>query len=346
MKLHVKYKDFAKTYPQKYESAIFYPKFIELKNKGFDLRKMKDVLKSRIHESTIRSWFNGAIPLPFKEFSSIKKEFDEDDLEHLALIVGHVFGDGGISKEKFLHYCNTEEFLINEFQNAMKTAFNLDPMIKYKEDNGITRLRYPRLVSRVLLCLFGEFSQGRNNKKITPEIERMPLCWKKLLIRAFYNDDGSVPVCKNYRVISFKQKNRKLVVFIRETLLKLKINSHATGDGDKWALRIMNYKEMVRFKDAVGFSKNYRKQKKLEEIIGMIRHPQWKTKDHILRLLNEGEKTRKEMVSALNLEAGTVYGHLHGWKRKSKIKKTTKGLIDNGFVRIKKNGRINVYELA
>jgi hypothetical protein len=34
-------------------------------------------------------------------FSKIKKEFDGGDAEKLATIVGHVLGDGGISKGKF-----------------------------------------------------------------------------------------------------------------------------------------------------------------------------------------------------------------------------------------------------
>ena len=119
MKLKIKYEDFVKAYPKKYRSAIFYPSFLKLKNKGLNLRKIKEKLGTKIPKSTIYSWFNGIIPFPFKEFSRIKKEFDRDDLKKLAIIVGHILGDGGISKKKFLHYCNTEEFLINEFQNTM-----------------------------------------------------------------------------------------------------------------------------------------------------------------------------------------------------------------------------------
>lgn len=346
MKLEIKYEDFVNTYPKKYESAIFYPVSLELKNKGSDFRKIKDILESKVRGSTIYSWFKGVVPLPFKEFSSIKREFDENDLGQLAVVVGHIFGDGGISERKFLHYCNTEEFLVDEFQNAMKAVFNFTPMYKHKESTGIIRLRYSRLASRIFLCLFGEFSLGRDNKKITPQIERMPIWWKKLLIRAFYNDDGSVPKRENYRVISFKQKNKKLVIFIKDTLLKLKINTYVAKDGDKWMLRIMSFKDMVRFKDLIGFSENYRKQKELEEVISMIKYPHWKTKNQIINLLKSGAKTRNELVNSFNLEAGTVYGHLHGWKRKNKIKKTTQGLIDAGLVKVKKKGKINIYEIV
>lgn len=346
MGIEIKYGEFFKTYPKKYKSASFYPKFLKLRNEGFNGSEIREKLKDKIPKSTIRSWYNGTIPFPFKEFSRIKKKFDENDLKKLAIIVGHVFGDGGISKRKFLHYCNTEKFLINEFQSTMKSLFGFDPMYKKKEKTGIVRLRYPKLVSRILLCLFGEFSLGRDSKKITQKIQKMPIWWKKIMIRAWYNDDGSVPNQKNYKVISFKQKNKELVIFIKNTLARLKINSHITGDDGKWMLRIMSYRDMVRFKELIGFSDNYRKQNELKKVLSSLNFPHWETKIKMLELLKERPRTVNELAKKLNLETGTIHGHLIGWKRsESSGRKSTTGLKDMDLVKIKRTGRKYIYLL-
>lgn len=267
MKLKINYKDFVNTYPKMYRTALFYPKFLKLKEK-LSFTKIKNILNPKVPASTLYFWYtNKRIPLPFKEFSNVKKEFDENDLENLAIIVGHVLGDGGITKEKTLRYCNTEEFLINEFQSAVRSVFNIEPMSKFKENSGIIRIDYPCLISRVLLCLFGEFSLGKENKRITPQIDRMPIWWKVKLIQALFNDDGSVPESGHYRGIALKQKNKNIILWVQKTLKQLGIISRLTKDDNKWHLRITNYLDLVKFRDKVNFSKGYRKQIHLDEII-------------------------------------------------------------------------------
>jgi hypothetical protein len=214
-------------------------------------------------------------------------------------------------------------------------------MNKFKESSGIIRLDYPRLISRVLLCLFGEFSLGKEKKEITPQIDRMPIWWKIRLLQALYNDDGSVPEFGHYSGVTLKQKSKDIIEWVKKTLKELGINSRLTPDGIKWQLRITNYLDLVKFRDKVNFSKGYRKQIHLDKIIEKIRHPHWKTKNQIIGLLKEKSRTRKELAKALNLNPGTVYGHLHGWKRKRR--KSTKGLVDLGIVEVKKSGRINSY---
>jgi len=346
MKLKMGYKNFVKNYPEIYHSAVYYPTFLKLRKKGNSFQTIKNTLYKKVPYSTLHFWFHGRIPLPFKEFSSIKKEFNEKDLENLGTIVGHVLGDGGITRKKILRYCNTEDSLIDEFQNAINDVFHKSPMNKFKEKTGIIRLDYPRLISRALLCLFGEFSLGGGNKKITYQIDRMPVWWKIKLIQAFYNDDGSVPDSGHYMGVTFKQKDKDLTLWVQKILKKLGIISRLTKDENRWHLRITNYLDMVKFREKVNFSKGYRKQVHLDEIIARIKYPHWKTKNQIIELLKKRTKTRKELVSILNLKAGTIYGHLHGWKRKGKIKKTTKGLVDIGMIKVRKKGRINIYELV
>jgi len=345
MKLKIRYEDFVGTYPLIYERALFYPRFLELRRKGIFLSKIKKLLSSQVPSHLLYRWYKGLdVPLPFKDFSKIKKEFDKKDLEKLAIIVDHVLGDGGISKRKILHYCNTEEFLIKEFQDAVKDVFNIKPMSKYKETSGIIRIKYPRLISRVLLCLFGEFSLG-NKKRITPQIDRMPLWWKIKLIQAFFNDEGSVVDSKNYRAVSFKQKPKEIAEWVRKVLKQIGINPSLNFDGKCWQLRILNYMDLLKFRNKVNFSEGYRKRVQLNKLLQKIKYPQQKTKLEIIRLLKKKKRTKEELAKLLNLQPETIYGHLHGWKRKDKNRKSTQGLVDLGVIKVIKAGRRNYYSL-
>lgn len=339
----ISYKDLVKTYNKKYQTAAHYPKFMKLKRKGWKKNKLKKVFNSKIPDSTFYFWFEGIkVPEPFRVYQGIKKDFGEKDIENLAIILGHIFGDGSISRNYGVNYCNTEKFLINEFCRAMESVFNEEAYIK--NEGNITRVRHTTKIGRILHCLFGNFALGRDTKRITRKIEEMPLGWKTKMLRTWFNDDGSVPEWESYRVISFKQKKKDLVLFVQEVLAEAKINSHLSKDGARWQLRITSYKDMKRFKEKIGFSEGYRKQKHLDEIIRMLKTPHWKTKLKILELLRTGPKTRKDLVKQIDLDVGTIYGHLHGWKRKSD-KKSTQGLIDIKLVKVKKDGKKNVYFL-
>lgn len=338
--MKINYKDFVYTYPPRYRSALFYPLFLKLKKKGLSFNHIKMRLSDKVPKQTIYSWFYGRVPLPFKEFQNIKNKFNKKDLERLATIVGHTLGDGGITKQMFLRYCNKEEFLIKEFKGAVRSVFHIKP-VEHKEKSGIIRITYPRLISRVLICLFGKFSRGVEGKKITPQIDRMPLWWKIKVLQALYNDDGSVPEWKYYRCVALKQKEESIILWVQKVLKQLKISARLTKDRNTWQLRITSYSDIKKFRDKVNFSKGYRKQLHLDDIIEKIKYPHWKTKEKIVKLLKRKPRTRKELANLLSIDQGTVYGHLHGWKRIKR--KSTLGLVDLGLVKIKKVGRINLY---
>lgn len=262
--------------------------------------------------------------------------------DKLALAIGHLFGDGGIQNNGRVHYCNTEEFLIEEFLNSM-SIFKIKPW--KKEEPNITRIRYPVEIGKKLWLLFGKFSYGKDTKTITKEIDEMPLSWKAKMLSAYFNDDGSVVnFPPNYKVIAIKQKLKNLIEFIGETLKELGINSSIQKDENRWHLRIHGYKNLKKFQEKVNFSENYRKRKKLEELIASISRPKQITKEQILKCIKKGIKTRKEISEKLGMDPQIIYGHLHGWKRKNR--NSNKGLIDLGLVKIKKKGRINIYELS
>jgi len=129
-------------------------------------------------------------------------------------------------------------------------------------------------------------------------------------------------------------------------LKELNIKSELDKDGSLWHLRILNHLDMIKFKNKVGFSKGYRKQAHLDKIIKEAKCPHWKTKMDIIKLLRKRPRTAKELAKYLNLETGTIHGHLHGWKRGKRAKrKSTSGLIDMSLVRVKRDERRYVYFL-
>ena len=116
-------------------------------------------------------------------------------------------------------------------------------------------------------------------------------------------------------------------------------------DGKCWQLRILNYIDLLKFRDKVNFSNWYRKQVKLDKLLREIKCPHQKTKLKIIQLLRKKERTKEELAKLLNLQAGTIYGHLHGWKRRDSKRKSTKGLVDLRIVKVRKVGRRNFYYL-
>lgn len=260
--------------------------------------------------------------------------------EELALAIGHIFGDGGINNKGRVYYCNTENFLINEFVNSMNKIFKIKPWIN-KEIN-VTRVVYPVSVGRELWGVFGKFSFGKDTKIITPQIQKMPLIWKAKMLQAWFNDDGGVSnIPPNYKVIAIKQKLKHLIEFIKEVLEEFDIKFRIEEDDGKWLLRIFGYENVVKFSENINFSKNYRKSEKLDEMIKSITRPCFATKKKILRLLEESPKTIREISKELDMDRHVIYGHLHGWKRRKR--KNNQGLIDSGAVIFKKVGRNNIY---
>ncbi len=262
--------------------------------------------------------------------------------KELALVVGHLYGDGGITKTGRVHYCNSEDFLIKEFVESMNKVFGVKPWIK--REANVTRIRYSAEIGNKLWNIFGKFSSGKDTKVITQKIKNMPLKWKVKMLQAWFNDDGSViNLPPNYKVVAIKQKLKHLILFIKETLEELEIKSQIGGDSGTWHLRIMGYENMIKFRDKINFSASYRKNKQLSKMIESILRPEFVTKNKILGLLKESPKTREEIADLLNMNSQVIYGHLHGWKRKTR--KSNPGLIDLGLVKVQKQGRINLYSI-
>lgn len=349
MELEVDYQDFVGYYKEIHQIALFYPEVMRLKREGLESSEIKEEMGFKVPDSTLYFWLNETrTPLPFQHFENIRTSFNDEAVDGLAVIVGHVLGDGGISKSRYLRYCNTDGFLIRRFQDAMKRVFGIERK-GYKEPSGIMRLVYPQKFSAVLRSLFGNFAEGKKkggNKRITDQIKKMPQAWKVKLIRSLYNDDGSVPKTEQY--ISLKQTHKGIILWVQEVLENMGIHSGITEDETKWLLRIAGHFDLSEFKNQVGFSPEYRKQAELCDTVEEIKFPHWKTKKKIVEVLKGNTKTRKEITQEVGeVGKGAIHYHLHGGKvGKDSGRKDTPGLVDLGVVGVNKDKREYSYYIS
>lgn len=349
MELEVDYQDFIGYYKEVHQVALFYPEVMRLKEEGLGFSGIKDKMGSKVPDSTLYFWLSETrTPLPFRHFEDIRTSFDSEAVKDLAMIVGHVLGDGGIGKDRYLRYCNTEKFLIREFQDAVKRVFRAERRC-YKEPSGVMRLAYPQKFSAVLRSLFGNFAERKkegNNKRITDQIKKMPEAWKVRLIRSLYNDDGSVPKTEQY--VSLKQTHKEIILWVQEVLENMGIHSGITKDGTEWLLRVTGHFDLLKFKNQIGFSPEYRKQTELRETIKEIKFPHWKTKREIAEVLRGNTKTRKEIAQEIDeVGKGGIRYHLHGSKvSEDSGRKDIPGLVDLGVVGVNKEEREYSYYIS
>ncbi|MFA5888280.1 MAG: LAGLIDADG family homing endonuclease [Candidatus Nanoarchaeia archaeon] len=343
MRRRICFNDFAKTYGENHNFVKYYPAIIRLNKKGISLISVEKIYKGKIPKSTLYFWYNQKrVPVQFTSFVKAKKSFSEKEIDKMGELIGSIMGDGGIISKGHVHYCNTEQFLINRFKANMLELFPKETPCESKDNNAMHLIYSPR-IGRVLWCLFGRFSYGKDTKNITSQINNQPLAWKIKAVQALYNDEGSVIMTKNNtKYISFKQKSTSVTDFVCSVLNECGIRYIRGNDDGKWMVRICGYENMLKFKERIGFSDGYRKAEKLNRLLNSINHPHFITKQKILEILKEGPKTYKDIAQSFILNPRTVRGHLHGWTKGS-IKES---LIKMGLVKAMKQGRKQVYSLA
>ena len=163
----------------------------------------------------------------------------------LGSIVGHILGDGSIdSKFKQVFFSNTNKELLKEFANNMEEVFGIKPRIwmqrktiAFKEKtrwerrlNSINELEegkscglfYPATIGLILNEIFEQFAIGKS-KKIPKFIFELNKDFKRGLIRAFFDDEGTVSI--RGRHIRLFQDNKALLEVFRKLLLEFDVRA-------------------------------------------------------------------------------------------------------------------------
>jgi len=225
--------------------------------------------------------------------------------ERLGSIIGHILGDGSIDKRfHCLFFSNSNIELLKEFRENMKVIFRMEPriwiqrkytygcktewMLKAHNLNIIpighnVGLFYPKICSDILYAIAGKFAEGKI-KVITSKIKKFDKDFKKGLIKAFFDDEGSVR-SDNY-TIRFHQDNKELLEQIRNLIKEFNINSHNLKFYIKqkklhYYFNINGFKEYASFYRQIGCTSS-KKASELEELINKVQNSKYFKKKYAL----------------------------------------------------------------
>ena len=213
----------------------------------------------------------------------------------LGAVIGHILGDGSIDRRfRSLFYSNSNYQLLKEFRDNMLMIFGIEPRIWVQEKtnfNEKTRwlkrvsilsnipnghnvgLFYPKICSDILYAICGNFAEGKS-KNITPEIWGFDLDFKIGLIRAFFDDEGSVR-SDNY-TLRFHQDNLELLDQIRTLIVELNINPHKIKfyikrNKRRYYFNINGFREYALFSQIIGCTST-KKKDELDTLINKVKN--------------------------------------------------------------------------
>ncbi len=204
--------------------------------------------------------------------------------EKLGSLVGHILGDGSIDKRfHSVFYSNANKDLLQEFIEYIYTLFRIYPRIWVQKRKGFNEksewmkrvydlnevpekhcvgLFCPKICCDILYAVCGKFAEGKN-KKITKEIMIHNYNFKKGLLRAFFDDEGSVD-SKNY-TLRLYQDNKELLEDIKKILLEFDIKSnpirsYLKRNKSRHYFNVTGYNNYKKFFDIIGCTSKKKKR--------------------------------------------------------------------------------------
>lgn len=162
--------------------------------------------------------------------------------------------------------------------DLIKTLFNVKGSINVERRSlrryYVLRIYNKKLVELLLRML--NYKAGRKQSSWdTPLIvKESSIECVKMYIRGFFDSEGGLPKYPekfNYMYISFDQKNKESLEFIRNELIKLGFKpTNITYTGKVWQFRITRYKDILKFFTEIG-SSHQDKKIRLEKMIIKIK---------------------------------------------------------------------------
>ncbi len=160
----------------------------------------------------------------------------------LIFIISHFLFDGRI-KHEGCEYYNRSDYLIEAVRTAVKNLLGLDSKI-YKRKFGVKQIRY----YNVELGIYAE----EKAKELFKYIKTASLQEKKVFLRSFFDDEGSVYIYKNIRLVRGFQHNLLILKLIEKLLKDFNIESRID---EKYKEIIIGRKEnLIRFREKINFS--------------------------------------------------------------------------------------------
>jgi intein-encoded DNA endonuclease-like protein len=209
----------------------------------------------------------------------VRPKFPIKFSKELGSMIGHILGDGSISADyKQVFFSNTNKELLKEFANNMDEIFRIKPRIwmqrktiAFKEKTRWERrlksideleagkscsLFYPATIGLILNEIFEQFAIGKS-KKLPEIIFRLNKDFKRGLIRAFFDDEGTVDI--NSHTIRLFQDNENILEAFRLLLSEFGICAatirNYTRRGKKhYYFSIHRKSNFLKFYKEIGFT--------------------------------------------------------------------------------------------
>ncbi len=205
------------------------------------------------------------IKIPTKEFSKLSPE--------KARIIGHCIGDGAVYKtntDYVIKYEVKDFFLIKQFHCDLIEVYGLEPHLVLNKSGKTghplisVRLRSKIVYNDLLRYVTSFYSDKWELKE---PILNSPKSMKKELLRALYDDEGSIINNRYVRLYSINLNGLKqLGELIKEFEIKYKFEK---GFGAKRNVHSLTIKDIEKFYTKIGFNLP-RKKEGIERIFPII----------------------------------------------------------------------------
>lgn len=231
--------------------------------------------------------------------------------KELGSIVGHILGDGSIDK-KYLQpfYTNSNIDLIKEFADNMERVFGIKPRIwiqttgnfNGKKSKWLQRfnsmedipkdyqigLFYPKICGVLLHGIFGLFAYGKE-KKITEQIKNSNKEFKIGLIRAFFDDEGSIS--SSSHTMRIFQDNKRILEGIKYLLSEFNIRTnpirfYIKKNKKRHYFNITGFREYDTFNRIIGCT-SLKKKEQFKLLINKVKNSKYfrnKYKNYLRRV--------------------------------------------------------------
>jgi len=163
----------------------------------------------------------------------------------LISLVAHFMFDGEIRDNNGCVYQNRNMVLINQVRNFMKEIFKLKPINRFYPETGVHRISY----FYVDLANYIK----KKSQKLKRYIKNTSLSEKKIFLRAFFDDEGSVYLWRNHRKVRGYQNSLEILKLIQKLLNDFDIKNRIEEKGKE--IVISGKENLIKFRDQVNFSK-------------------------------------------------------------------------------------------
>lgn len=162
----------------------------------------------------------------------------------LIYLIAHFMFDGEIQTNSCIYH-NRSEALSNRVSSLMKKVFNLQPRNSLNEETGVYRISYHYVE-------LADYMRGKA-QALKKYIRVASLSEKMILLRAFFDDEGSVGHWGRKRLVRGFQHNLEILRLIQKLLKDFNIESKID---EKYKEIVISRKpNLIKFRNKINFSK-------------------------------------------------------------------------------------------